>query len=37
MSRGYAKITVLTGSGISAYASVIDNGTQDPTTMLLLR
>lgn len=33
MSRGYAKATVLSGSGIFAHASVVDNVTQDPTTM----
>lgn len=37
MSRGYAKITVLSGSGILAYASVIDNVTQDPTTVAMQR
>ncbi|MEP0775986.1 MAG: SBBP repeat-containing protein [Acidobacteriota bacterium] len=37
MSRGYAKITVLSGSGILAYASVIDNVTQDPTTVVMQR
>ena len=35
LSRGYAKVTVLSGSGIVAYASVIDNITNDPTTVLL--
>ncbi len=33
MSRGYAKVTVTAGTGVVAYASVIDNITQDPTTM----
>lgn len=37
MSRGYAKVTVLSGSGVVAYASVIDNVTQDPTTMTMQR
>ena len=37
MSRGYAKITVTAGSGVVAYASVIDNVTQDPTTMGIQR
>ena len=37
MSRGYAKITVTAGSGVVGYASVIDNVTQDPTTMGILR
>jgi hypothetical protein len=37
MSRGYAKVTVLSGGGILAYASVIDNVTQDPTTVIMQR
>ncbi len=37
MSRGYAKVTVLSGDGIVAYASVIDNLTQDPTTLAMQR
>ncbi len=37
MSRGYAKVTVLSGNGIVAYASVIDNVTQDPTTIGMQR
>lgn len=37
MSRGYARVTVLSGSGIVAYASVIDNVTQDPTTIAMQR
>ena len=37
MSRGYAKVTVLSGSGVVAYASVIDNVTQDPTTVAMQR
>lgn len=37
MSRGYAKITVLSGDGVVAYASVIDNVTQDPTTVAMQR
>ncbi len=31
--RGYATVTVVSGSGVLAYASVIDNQTQDPTTI----
>lgn len=37
MSRGFAKVTVLSGNGIVAYASVIDNVTQDPTTIAMQR
>ena len=37
MDRGYAKITVQTGSGVFAFASVIDNITNDPTTLKMLR
>ena len=37
MSRGYAKITVTAGAGVVAYASVIDNVTQDPTTGAMQR
>ncbi len=37
MSRGYARITVRAGNGIVAYASVIDNVTQDPTTVTMQR
>lgn len=37
LQRGYAKVTVSSGSGIIAYASVIDNKTNDPTTMPMLR
>ena len=33
MDRGYAKVTVISGSGIVATASVIDNLTNDPTMM----
>ena len=31
--RGYAIVTVTSGAGVLAYASVIDNQTQDPTTI----
>lgn len=37
LSRGYAKVTVLTGSGIVAHGSVIDNVTNDPTTIRVAR
>ncbi|MBZ5589738.1 MAG: hypothetical protein LAO05_14365 [Acidobacteriia bacterium] len=37
MDRGYAKITVQTGSGVFAFASVIDNLTNDPTTVTMQR
>ncbi|MBZ5589692.1 MAG: hypothetical protein LAO05_14135 [Acidobacteriia bacterium] len=39
MDRGYAKVGVLlgTGSGVFAFASVIDNITNDPTTVTMQR
>jgi hypothetical protein len=37
MDRGYAKITVQSGSGGFAFASVIDNITNDPTTVAMQR
>jgi len=37
MDRGYAKITVQSGSGVFAFASVVDNLTNDPTTVAMLR
>ena len=37
MDRGYAKITVQTGSGVFGFASVIDNITNDPTPATMLR
>lgn len=33
MSKGSAEVRVSSGSGVLAYASVIDNQTQDPTTI----
>ncbi len=33
LDRGYAKVTVTSGSGVVATASVIDNVTNDPTTV----
>ncbi|HPS78708.1 MAG TPA: S8 family serine peptidase [Thermoanaerobaculaceae bacterium] len=37
MTRGYAKVTVNTGSGVVALGSVLDNLTNDPTTVLPIR
>jgi hypothetical protein len=37
MDRGYAKITVQSGSGVFGFASVIDNITNDPTTVTMQR
>ncbi|HUK13742.1 MAG TPA: hypothetical protein VLW17_10625 [Thermoanaerobaculaceae bacterium] len=37
MDRGFAKITVQKGSGIFGFASVINNITNDPTTVGMLR
>ncbi len=37
MDRGYAKITVQSGSGILGFASVVDNVTNDPTTVTMQR
>ncbi len=36
LEGGYAKIEVLSGSGIIGYASVVDNTTNDPTTIPLV-
>jgi len=33
IDRGSARVTVTSGAGVVAYASVIDNRTQDPTTI----
>ncbi|MFI5142495.1 MAG: leucine-rich repeat domain-containing protein [Thermoanaerobaculales bacterium] len=35
IDRGYAKITVQSGSGVFGFASVIDNTTNDPTTVTI--
>jgi hypothetical protein len=35
MDRGFAKLTVQSGSGIFGFASVIDNITNDPTTVTM--
>ncbi|MFI5142418.1 MAG: BACON domain-containing protein [Thermoanaerobaculales bacterium] len=37
IDQGYAKVTVNAGSGVAAYASVIDVGTGDPTTINMKR
>jgi Ig-like domain CHU_C associated/Putative binding domain, N-terminal len=37
MDRGYARITVQSGSGVFGFASVISNVTNDPTTVTMLR
>ena len=37
MDRGYARVTVQTGTGVFAFASVIDNLTNDPTTVAMQR
>ncbi|MFI5165188.1 MAG: WD40 repeat domain-containing protein [Thermoanaerobaculales bacterium] len=37
MDRGYAKITVQTGSGVFGFASLINNITNDPTTVTMQR
>jgi hypothetical protein len=37
MDQGYAKITMRTGSGVFAFASLVDNVTNDPTTVTMQR
>ena len=37
MDRGYAKVTVQSGSGVFAFASLIDDITNDPTTVTMQR
>ncbi|MBZ5587017.1 MAG: hypothetical protein LAO05_00460 [Acidobacteriia bacterium] len=37
MDRGYARLTVQTGSGVFGFASVVDNITNDPTTVAMQR
>ena len=37
MDRGYAKVTVQSGSGVFAFASVVDAITNDPTTVSMQR
>jgi len=34
---GYAKVTVVSGSGVITYASVVDNNSNDPTTIPMKR
>ncbi len=36
MDEGYAKVTVVSGAGVIATASVIDNVTDDPTTVAMV-
>ncbi len=35
MDRGFAKVTVQSGSGVVAFASMVDNLTNDPTTITM--
>jgi|GEM_PF-592038 len=35
IAGGYARVTVVIGGGIYAYASVVDNATHDPTTVTM--
>jgi M6 family metalloprotease-like protein len=37
LEHAYAKVTVISGSGIIAWASVVDNATGDPTTIFMKR
>lgn len=37
LARGYARITVNSGSSVVAYASVIGNASSDPTTIMMRR
>jgi len=37
MDRGYARVTVQSGSGVFAFASVVDNLTNDPTAIAMQR
>jgi hypothetical protein len=37
MDRGYAKVFLQSGSGVFAFASVVDNITNDPTTVAMQR
>jgi len=37
IASGYAKVTVNSGSGMVAYASVVDANTGDPTTITMKR
>lgn len=35
--RGYAKLTIVSGSGVLGFASIIDNITNDSTTVTIMR
>jgi hypothetical protein len=37
VTRGYAVVEILDGTGVDVYASVIDNATNDPTTVPMTR
>ncbi|RLE25084.1 MAG: hypothetical protein DRJ65_08610 [Acidobacteria bacterium] len=37
ISSGYAVVEIVTGTGVTAYASIIDNRTNDPTTVPMQR
>jgi hypothetical protein len=37
MQRGYARVSVTAGSGVYAYGSVVDNITNDPTTVPMVK
>ena len=37
LASGWARISVTQGSGVFAYASVIDNTTNDPSTVVMRR
>ena len=37
LDRGYARVTVTSGAGVVAFASVVDNITNDPTTITMQR
>lgn len=35
IAKGYARITVVSGASVFAYGSVLDNGSSDPTTIVM--
>ena len=37
ITSGYAVVEILDGAGVTAYASVVDNRTNDPTTVPMVR
>ncbi len=37
LTAGTARVTVISGSGVLAYATVVDNVTNDPTTVSLAK